>query len=121
MDEDARRVIDKLKLSASALTPAIDPESLGFSDTSELPPLQERIGQERAVEALEFGPQMASTGFNVYVCGPAATGKTSLVRQTVRRLAQALPAPPDWCYVNNFQDPSRPTCLSFPSGAGQAF
>lgn len=121
MGKIAERGTDKLKLSALALAPAVDPDRLGFSDTSELPPLDETIGQERAVEALEFGLEMKSLGFNVYVSGPVGTGKTSLVRQTVRRLAQALPAPPDWCYVNNFQDPSRPTCLCFPSGAGQAF
>ena len=103
------------------LAPVVDSDRLGFADTSELSPLDATIGQERAVAALVFGLQMESAGFNIFVCGPAGTGKTSLVRQTVRRLAQALPAPPDWCYVNNFQDPTQPTCLSFPSGAGQAF
>ncbi len=121
MDTIAECATDKLKLAAKVLAPAVDPTGLGFTDTSELPPLDDTIGQERAVDALQFGLEMKSHGFNVYVCGPAGTGKTSLVRQTVRRLAQALPAPPDRCYVNNFQDPSRPACLSLPSGAGQAF
>jgi hypothetical protein len=119
--ETAAEHKDQLKLPAVALAPAVDPGGFGFADTSELPPLDETIGQERAVEALRFGLEMRSLGFKVYVCGPVGTGGTSLVRQTVRRLAKALPAPPDWCYVNNFQDPSRPMCLSFPSGAGQAF
>lgn len=93
--------VDKFKVPASMLSPAVDPERLGFDDTSELEPLTETIGQNRAVEALEFGLQMKSTGFNIYVSGPVGTGKGTLVRQMVKRLAQSSPAPSDWCYVNN--------------------
>jgi hypothetical protein len=56
---------DKYKVPASMLSPAVDPERLGFDDTSELEPLAETIGQQRAVEALEFGLQMKSAGFNI--------------------------------------------------------
>lgn len=103
------------------LSPIIDPAQLGFEDTSELEPLTEIIGQERAVEALEFGLHVKSPGFNLYISGPVGTGKGTLVRQMVKRLAQAAPAPSDWCYVNNFQDPSRPTSLALPAGQGAAF
>ncbi len=112
---------DKYKVPVSMLSPLVDPERLGFEDTSELEPLTETIGQDRAVEALEFGLQMKSPGFNIYVSGPVGTGKGTVVRQMVKRLAQSAPAPTDWCYVNNFQDLSRPTCLSFPAGQGCSF
>ena len=112
---------EKFKVPVSMLSPMIDPGQLGFEDTGELEPLTEIIGQERAVEALEFGLGMKSAGFNLYVSGPVGTGKGTLVRQMVKRLAQAAPAPSDWCYVNNFQDPSRPTCLSLPAGQGASF
>ncbi|MBI4001687.1 MAG: AAA family ATPase [Nitrospira defluvii] len=112
---------DKHTLPASLLAPTVDPSRLGFKDTSEVEPLDETIGQERAVEALEFGLQMKSAGFNIFVSGPVGTGKGTLVRQMVKRLAQAAPAPSDWCYVNNFQDASRPLCLSFPAGQGASF
>lgn len=109
---------DKHTLPASLLAPNVDPGRLGFEDTSEIEPLEETIGQERAVEALEFGLQMNSSGFNIFVSGPVGTGKGTLVRQMVKRLAQTAPSPADWCYVHNFQDASRPTCLSFPAGQG---
>jgi lon-related putative ATP-dependent protease len=112
---------DKFKIPVSMLSPSVDPTQLGFEDTSELEPLTEIIGQERAVEALEFGLQIKGPGFNVYVSGPVGTGKGTLVRQMVKRLAQTEQAPCDWCYVNNFQDASRPLCLSFPAGQGCAF
>jgi lon-related putative ATP-dependent protease len=64
---------------------------------------------------------MKGPGFNLYVSGPVGTGKGTLVRTMVKRMAQSAPAPADWCYVNNFQDASRPVCLSFPAGQGCAF
>jgi lon-related putative ATP-dependent protease len=112
---------EKFKLPVMMLCPIVDPRTLGFADTSELTPLDETIGQERAVEALDFGLRMESAGFNLYVAGPVGTGRTTLVRQMVRQLAAEAATPPDWCYVNNFQDPSRPACLSFPAGQGRAF
>lgn len=113
--------VDKFKIPVSMLSPTVDPAQLGFDDTSELEPLNEIIGQERAVEALEFGLHMKGPGFNLYVSGPVGTGKGTLVRNMVKRMAQSAPAPSDWCYVNNFQDASRPVCLSFPAGQGCAF
>ncbi|MEX5215443.1 MAG: AAA family ATPase [Nitrospiraceae bacterium] len=113
--------MDKFKLPTTLLAPVIDPEELGFEQTGELTPLDETIGQERAVEALEFGLHMKSPGFNLYVAGPAGTGKASLVRRMVQRMAREEPPPPDWCYVNNFQDPSQPTKLRLPPGQGRVF
>lgn len=109
------------KVPVDLLAPMIDPDSLGFADTRDLEPLDETIGQERAVEALEFGLHMKSPGFNIYVAGPVGTGKGSLVRRMVKRLALAAPAPSDWCYANNFQDPSQPIRLGFPAGQGRGF
>ncbi|MCP9443440.1 MAG: AAA family ATPase, partial [Nitrospira sp.] len=110
--------MDKYKLPVSMLAPSIEAALFGLEHTGELEPLTDIIGQERAVEALEFGLSMKSAGFNVYVSGPVGTGKGTLVRQMVKRLAQAAPPPSDWCYVNNFQDPSRPICLALPAGQG---
>lgn len=51
---------DNYKVPASMPSPAVDPERLGFDDTSELVPLTETIGHQCAVEALEFGLQRKS-------------------------------------------------------------
>jgi lon-related putative ATP-dependent protease len=112
---------DNFKIPATMLTPQVEASRLGFADTSELSPTEEPIGQERAVEALEFGLRIKSPGFNIFASGPIGTGKWAIIRQMVQRLAQSAPAPPDWCYVNNFQDPSRPRCLWFPASQGRAF
>ncbi len=103
------------------LSPTVDPTQLGFEDTSELEPLTDIIGQERAVEALEFGLSMKSPGYNLYVSGPVGTGKATLVRQMVTRLAQATQAPSDWCYVNNFNDAYHPKAIRLGPGNGPVF
>lgn len=106
----------KFQIPVSLLSPQVDATKLGFADTSAIAPLEDPIGQERAVEALEFGLSMKSPGFNVYVAGPIGTGKWSIVRRMVARKARAGASPPDWCYVNNFQDASQPRCISLPTG-----
>ena len=57
--------ISKFKVPVSMLAPVIDSGQLGFEDTGELEPLTEIIGQERAVEAMEFGLNIKSPGFNL--------------------------------------------------------
>ncbi|MBM4123465.1 MAG: hypothetical protein FJ246_00685 [Nitrospira sp.] len=81
-----------LKLPVEALAPNVRIERLGFKDTSELAPLEEPLGQERAVEALEFGLRMPSPGFNIYVSGPIGSGKWSLAKDMVKRLAKSAPS-----------------------------
>lgn len=112
---------DKWKLPVSALTPAVHADQLGFADTSQLEPIEEPIGQQRALEALRFGLSMQSHGFNIYASGPIGTGKWGVIKQMITRVAQAAPTPSDWCYVNNFLDPSKPCCLAFPAGQGRSF
>lgn len=114
-------MLDKFKLPAEILSPTVEASQLGYSATSELNPLEESIGQERAVKALEFGLNVKSLGFNICVSGPAGMGKWTMVKEMAKRTARVAPAPPDWCYVNNFQDPSKPHCLSFPAAQGRPF
>jgi lon-related putative ATP-dependent protease len=89
---------------------------LDFMTTDDLTPLPSLIGQERAVEAVEFGIAMRRPGFNVFAFGPAGSGKQSLVQQLLERRAKSEPTPPDWCYVNNFEDARRPRRLMLPTG-----
>ncbi len=111
----------KFQIPVSLLSPRVDAKKLGFANTSEITPLEEPIGQARAVEALEFGFSMQSPGFNIYAAGPIGTGKWSIVRRMVAKKARSGASPPDWCYVNNFQDPSQPRCISFPAGQARPF
>ena len=79
------------------------------------------IGQERAVQAIEFGLNMRSPGYNIFVTGAEGTGKSNIVQDLVGRHARLQPVPDDWCLVNNFQDEFRPRAIPLPPGRGPAF
>jgi lon-related putative ATP-dependent protease len=95
-----------------------DQAGLPFELVSELEDLLEPIGQDRAVEAVQFAVAMRRKGYNVYALGASGTGKHTIVRDLLQRRAASSPTPPDWCYVNNFTDPQKPHRLQLPPGRG---
>ena len=84
--------------------------------TAELEPLEEIVGQKRAVKALKFGVGINERGFNIYVSGIPGTGKTTAVRNLLSEVAAKKEVPSDWCYVHNFHDSYRPVALELPAG-----
>ena len=113
---DASQVVRAKPLPVSELRKTVDPSTLGFADTTELEPISGLIGQERALRAIEFGANMRSNDFNVFVLGPPASGKSTAVRQYLARKARHESPPADWVYVNNFEDPNRPRVIKLPTG-----
>lgn len=89
--------------------------------SEELEPLGQIIGQERAVKALEFGLKIQQKGFNIYAAGQRGTGKRTALENFLKEIAKKKPTPPDWCYVNNFDDPLEPNAIGLPTGTGREF
>jgi predicted ATP-dependent protease len=116
--KDARPLRPASPLPASALYRRCDPERLPFTTTAELQPLDQPLGQERAMAALRFAIGMRSGGFNLFALGPEGTGKISLILASLLEAASCQPAPDDWVYVHNFTDHHRPAALRLPSGRG---
>ncbi len=98
----------------------IDPASLPFETTADLPAVHKPLGQDRAVRALEFGLEVESTGYNIFVLGPSGAGKRTAALAIVHETARGRPAPDDWVVVYNFEDEERPLVLSVPAGTGEA-
>ncbi|MGD8369085.1 MAG: AAA family ATPase [Desulfobacterales bacterium] len=113
--------LEKYELSPEALRAVCDPKRFRFRTTAELTPLDGVIGQERAVQAIEFGLEMKASGYNMYVTGLEGTGKKTIVHKIAQDYAKKLPAPMDWCLVNNFQDEYCPHALALPTGKANAF
>lgn len=109
------------ELAPSDLRCLCDPEQFEFKDTSEIEPLDVVIGQQRAVQAIDFGLGMHSPGYNIFVTGYEGTGKTTIVEDSVRKTAAGLESACDWCMVNNFKDEFRPRAISLPSGQALRF
>ena len=107
------------ELTPESLRIICDDSCLDFETTADLPPLQAIIGQQRAVQALEFGLDIEEKGFNIYAAGPLGTGKATAITAFLQEQAKTKQPPSDWCYVQNFRDPSQPRALQLPTGRGR--
>ncbi|MCI5143181.1 MAG: hypothetical protein D3909_15930, partial [Candidatus Electrothrix sp. ATG1] len=85
-----------------------------FETTADIEELTRYLGQERALEAVEFGISMKRQGFNLFVVGPEGSGRHSVLQSFINRQAKDEPTPDDWCYVFHFDRPHKPLALQFP-------
>ena len=105
-------------LPVDSLYTPCDPEQFTFTNTTELEAIDVVIGQERALDSVHFGLRIRSNGYHVFALGPTGMGKLTAVRHIVTEQAEDQPIPPDWCYINNFQQPHKPKVLQLPAGQG---
>lgn len=107
-------------IDSSHLRVTINPDSLGFANTSELlrQPLS-WIGQERAEVAVRFGLGMQQPDYHLFVLGEVGSGRSSLLQQAMTVAAADRAAPPDLCYLYNFITPEKPLALHLPAGRGR--
>ncbi|MFQ5917216.1 MAG: Lon-like protease helical domain-containing protein, partial [Candidatus Binatia bacterium] len=103
-----------------------EPSLLPSACTSDMIPLEDFIGQERAIRAIEFGLGVDKPGFNIFVTGLTGTGKTTIIKAFLKKVTaektspeEDSPFPEDWCYVYNFSDADRPQVLKIPRGWGK--
>ena len=108
------------KLKPEALYRRCDAARFGFDTTAELEDLAQLFGQPRATSSVEFGIGIGRDGYNVFVMGPAGTGKHTLVKGELARKVAQQPRPSDWVYINNFREPGKPLALELPAGRGAA-
>jgi lon-related putative ATP-dependent protease len=109
------------ELTADELWCACDCSFFDFESTALLPGEVAIIGQDRAVQAIDFGVGIASFGFNIYALGYTGTGRATTIRTFLSRIAAGQPVPSDWIYVNNFGDPNQPRAISLPPGTATEF
>ncbi|WP_071393565.1 Lon protease family protein [Bacillus tuaregi] len=120
--EDYENVLSVHRVPISKLRTEFDSNTFSFETTEALEQLpNEMIGQVRAEQAMEFGLSVEQTGYNLFVVGPAGTGRMTYTQDSVAKMAAKRVTPNDWCYVYNFDNPDRPLVISFPTGEGQQF
>ncbi len=115
MDENIR------ELTSAEVYKRCDPSIFRFETTKDLNPLEELIGQERAVRAIDFGLRIKRNDYNLYLSGLPGTGKTSYIRTYLKEMVKKEETPSDWLYVYNFKQPSKPRAISLPPGKGEKF
>jgi predicted ATP-dependent protease len=117
--------MNRFEIAADKLTWRCDLTALPFTCTADMTPLEDFIGQDRAIRAIEFGLGVDKPGFNIFVTGLTGTGKTSIIKAFLKKVTSFTapadaPTPEDWCYVYNFGDPDRPLALEIRRGFGKA-
>ncbi len=92
-----------------------------FKTTKNLKPLNEIVGQPRAIEAIRLGSELQSKGYNIFVSGLAGTGRLSTVKMILEKMPMGEPKLFDFCYVNNFSEREAPRLVRLPKGKGKLF
>ena len=112
---------DKKELSYRDLKMICDTKLFDFETTQELQEINDGIGQERGIKALEFGVNVEVKGNNIYIEGPSGVGKTMYAKHYLDEISKKRKTPNDWCYIYNFQNPNEPVAVALPAGQGKEF
>ena len=109
-----------IPLKPDDLYTSCHPDAIPYELTSDAAATRAVVpGQQRALEAIEFGIGMHRDNYNLYVAGSNGLGKHALVSRLLKQLAADQETPPDWCYVNNPEGFYEPNALKLPAGMGQ--
>ena len=112
---------NKKELSYKDLKMVCNRDMFHFETTQDLESVNDGIGQERGIKALQFGLQVDVKGYNIYIEGPSGVGKTMYTKNYLDSIAPKKKVPNDWCYIYNFQNPNEPIAVSLPAGQGKEF
>ncbi|MBD3426464.1 MAG: AAA family ATPase [Candidatus Omnitrophica bacterium] len=109
------------ELKANDLRHECDSSIFPFKTTEDYEFEHEPVHQERGVNAIDFGLNVKSNGFNIFVCGATGTGRNTQVNKLVNEIAARQKSPDDWLYVYNFSRQDEPVAISLPAGRGIMF
>jgi lon-related putative ATP-dependent protease len=112
-------VLESKKVPLGDLRKRTDIASLGFATTDELECNEQIIGQARAVSAISYALEVGSKGYNLFVVGNPGSGRTTYSLKKLRERAEKMPAPDDWIYAYNFEEPGEPLAINLPAGYGK--
>ncbi len=92
-----------------------------FKTTDELEPLKQPLGQDSALETIEFGTDIKQDGYNLFAMGISGSKKHSSIIKFLHNKAKNIQTPSDWCYVNNFKNHQKPIAVQLPAGDANKF
>ncbi len=96
-------------------------EHFHFKNTNELEDIEITIGQDRAIDSIQFGLRIKQSGYNIFALAPSGTGKLTTILELVSHESKQLDIASDWCYINNFSEPAKPKAVQFTAGKGKEF
>jgi predicted ATP-dependent protease len=98
-----------------------DTSIFNFSNTNQIDSKLSFLGQERAYKAINTALDIKYEGYNLFVMGDSGTGRHTLVDKLLKEKSENEKAPDDWCYVNNFDDYTKPIVIRLPNKMGKIF
>src|SRR5262245_37875235 len=69
------------------------------------------IGQDRAMLAIEMALSIRAKGYNIFITGPAGTGKRTAINNILTKLPKDLDCLRDICLVHDFKEEDCPRPL----------
>jgi lon-related putative ATP-dependent protease len=110
-----------IELPPAKLRWRCDPGRIPYETTGHAEVIEGPVGQERALQALRMGVELAAPGYNTFVCGLPGTSRAGMIQNMIEHLHPRAKLAPDRCYVNNFKNPDRPRLLTLPRGQANTF
>ena len=120
-DPGNSRLSKKLRVKTQLLRWVCDPALIPGKLSTDLEPIDGLLGQERALEAVSFGLDIPSAGYNIFVHGDSGSGKHNAIMAFVKQRAATEQQSCDWLYVQNFEIEHKPVALQLPAGNGTEF
>lgn len=108
-------------LKSKQLYNKCDTSIFNFSTTNQLDSKISFLGQERAYKAINTALDIKYEGYNLFVMGESGTGRHTLVDKLLKQKSENEKVPYDWCYVNNFEDYTKPIVIKLPNKMGKIF
>ena len=112
------KTVEQTRLTANQLTSNLS-KSLFEHGLLAKGEQQAFVGHDRAKEALDFGLSMETLGFNIFAMGEHGTGRQTLIKQILTEKSKERETPPEWCYINNFDETHAPFKLYVSPGDGK--
>ncbi len=111
----------KFSVSTNRLRWVCPNSKFKFKSTENLKPLEDIVGQERAIEAIRIGSELFAIGYNIFVTGISGTGRLTTVKKILQDVTSRNPEVFDFCFVHNFAKPDQPRLLRLQRGKGRIF
>ncbi len=107
------------KLKAQDLVWRCPEDWLPWESLTAIEPADSIVGQDRAVEAIDFGLGIGGVGYNIFVTGLSGTGRLTTIKRFLDRQKGDHEPPNDICFVYNFHCPERPAVISLAASKGR--
>lgn len=116
-----RQKAENTKLDWQQVRWQCDVTELDFETTKDVMAANNIVGQQEALEALEYSIESRAFGQNAFVRGLQGSNRMEMIASMLAKSNLQKTTKHDQCYVANFQQPDRPTLITLNAGDAKFF